>query len=480
MSTPMSAADADLSRLDRPSPWSVFRLTAIAVFLVSLDATVVLAAFPALRAAFPAASPAELSWVINAYTIVYAALLVPAGRLADIHGRKRLFLIGLSGFGLGSLLCALAPGPMSLIAARALQAAGASLLTPASLALILEAFPASKRAVAVSLWGAVGAMAAAVGPALGAWLIVWTSWPWVFLINVPIVAWAGWRCRARLVESVSPGAGARTDGVGIALVVAAVALMVLGLVQLEHWPLRTSLLVSGAGAALLGAFVFWVRGRESGALDLRLFADRSYRWINVATFVFGAAFTMMFLAFFLFLTGVWRYPLGWAGLAVTPGPLAVVPTAVLAGRLAARLGHRPLLVAGAAVFAASNLWFLARLGAEPAFLATWLPGMLLGGIGVGLVLPALSGAAVASLRPQQFGIGNATNSAIRQIGSAFGAAATVLMVGDPSSGLSAFHTVYATLAVGGVLTGLACLPVDTRPGARATPAAPSMSDPARR
>ncbi|MFZ4758572.1 MAG: MFS transporter [Burkholderiaceae bacterium] len=142
------------------------------------------------------------------------------------------------------------------------------------------------------------------------------------------------------------------------------------------------------------------------------------------------------------------------------------PTAVVAGRLAARLGHRPLLVAGGAVFAASNLWFLARLGAEPAFLATWLPGMLLGGIGVGLVLPALSGAAVASLGPQQFGVGNATNSAIRQIGSAFGAAATVLMVGDPASGLPAFQTVYGALAAGGLLTGLACLPVDTRPRAR--------------
>ena len=191
-----NASGPDPVASDRPSPWAVFRLTAIAVFLVSLDATVVLAAFPALRTAFPGTSPAELSWVINAYTIVYAALLVPAGRLADLHGRKRLFLIGLAGFGLGSLLCALAPGPMSLVAARALQAAGASLLTPASLALILEAFPVSKRAVAVSLWGAVGAMAAAVGPALGAWLIVWTSWPWVFLINVPIVAWAGWRCEA--------------------------------------------------------------------------------------------------------------------------------------------------------------------------------------------------------------------------------------------------------------------------------------------
>ena len=166
--------------------WRTFRIASAAGFLVLLDTTAVVATYAPLRAHFSAVSLADLSWTLNAYTVLFAALLVPAGRLADLMGRNRVFLHGLAVFSLASALCACAPGIGTLIAARALQAVGAALLTPASLALVLGAFPRERRAAAVGLFSAVGALAAAVGPTFGSWVIEMTSWRWIFLINVPL------------------------------------------------------------------------------------------------------------------------------------------------------------------------------------------------------------------------------------------------------------------------------------------------------
>ncbi len=445
-----------------PSPWTVFSLVAIAVFLVSLDATIVLAAFPALREAFPAVAPATLSWVLNAYTIVYAALLVPAGRFADTHGRRKVFMWGVALFGIASALSALASGPIWLIVFRALQAMGAAALTPASLALILVAFPPQKRAIAVGLWGAVGALAAAFGPAVGGWLVQLAGWQTVFWVNVPVVAFALWRSAERLQESRSPAPAARPDVPGILLLIAAIGAIVLGLVQADRWSAAAAASTSIGGLALLGAFIAWAKGRTDAALDLSLFREPSYAWVNAATLVFGATFSMMFLGFFLFLTGPWKLSLGIAGLMVTPGPLAVVPVAVFAGRLAGRIGHRPLLVAGGLVYAASNAWFFLRLGQTPS-LPDWIVGLVLGGIGVGLVLPALSGAAVARLSPQHFGVGNAANAAVRQVGGSLGAAASIVLVGQVDAGMAQFQLMYGLLLIGGLITAALSLKIDTRP-----------------
>lgn len=194
-----------------PTAWRTFAIASAAVFLVLLDTTAVVAAYTPLRAHFSAVSVSELSWTLNAYTVLFAALLVPAGRLADLKGRKLVFLQGLTLFSAASALCAWAPGIGTLIAARALQAVGAALLTPASLALVLGAFPHEKRAAAVGLFSAVGALAAAVGPAFGSWVIELTSWRWVFLINVPLGLLAGLMARRHLIESTSPETGARPD-----------------------------------------------------------------------------------------------------------------------------------------------------------------------------------------------------------------------------------------------------------------------------
>ena len=185
--------------------------------------------------------------------------------------------------------------------------------------------------------------------------------------------------------------------------------------------------------------------------------------MNLATFSFGIAFAMMFFAFFFYMTGVWHYSLPRAGLAVTPGPLLVVPTAIVTGRLAARMGHRPFLVGGALIYAASGLWFLLMPGAEPAYLREWLPGLLLSGIGVGMVLPSLSGAAVNRLPAQHYAVGSAVNQATRQIGGVLGVAVTVLLLGHGAASHADFSPIYLGHVGLALLTALLCLAVDTRP-----------------
>lgn len=447
------------------SPWPVFWIASSAVFLVSLDSTLLFAAFSALRESFAGHSAAQLSWVLNAYTVVYAAMLIPAGGLADTHGRKRVFLLGGALFLLASAACGLASSLPLLVAARVLQALGAALLTPASLSLVLGAFPRERRTVAVSLWGAVSALAAAVGPSLGSLVTARWGWPWAFFINLPIGALALWRGARLLQEQRRPEQARRLDLPGMALLILGVGALTLAIVQAEDpaWQRAELLGVAGLGLLALLGFVAWARRAREPLLDLALFRQPGYARINLATLAFGSAFAMMFFAFFFYLRAVWHYSLPLAGLAVTPGPLLVIPVAMLGGRLAARHGHRPLLLSGALVYAASGLWFLLVPGLQPAYLSAWLPGLLLSGVGVGLVLPSLSAAAVARLPPTHYAVGSAVNQATRQIGAVLGVALTVLMLGHGQAQRADFTPLYALHIGLALLTGLLCLRVDTRP-----------------
>jgi EmrB/QacA subfamily drug resistance transporter len=412
-------------------------------------------------------STAELSWVLNAYTIVFGTLLVPAGRLADLYGRKRLFLIGVALFTLASGLCGWATSALALIGFRVLQAIAAALLVPASLALILAAFPREKRSIAVSLWGAVGALAAAVGPSLGAYVVATLGWPWAFFLNVPVGVIGLALSTSRLQESKGIEPGARPDILGILLLSFGVGALALGVVKSSDWgwasPSTESAII--AGLAALTAFVVWAGRVEAPALDLTLFRDRNYRFANVATLVFSVTFTAMFFGFFFFMTRVWGYTLPQAGLAVTPGPLMVIPVAIIAGRRAARIGHRPLLVMGGVIYALGASWIDMMAGPTPNFLRDWLPGMLMGGSGVGLLIPSLAGAAVFGLPPQRFGVGSAVNQSIRQLGAVFGVALVVVLVGNAfgPTAMESFRIHFRVLIAGGLATALLSLPIDTRP-----------------
>jgi EmrB/QacA subfamily drug resistance transporter len=447
------------------NPWVVFAIASAAVFLVSVDATIAVAAFPALRTSFADTSPATLSWVLNAYTILYAALLVPAGRLVDLHGAKRLFLFGVALFTLASAACGMAPGTGTLIAARIVQAVGGAVLTPASLALILGAFPADKRSAIVGLWSAAGALGAAVGPGAGAILIELATWRAAFLVNLPFGALILWFAAARLPVLKGADAGEGLDIPGIALIASGVAALTYGVVQIEEagfapWVWGPAL----AGIGLLLTYSAWARGRKGAAIDMSLFADRTYTLVTVASFVFGIAFSMMFLSSFLFLLGIWGYSQGLTGLAVTPGPLVVIAVAIVSGRLVARVGHRAILVAGGVLYAAAQGWVAMQVTETPAYLTLWFPMQIVGGTAVGLLLVGLSGAAVAGLPPARFGVGGAVNNAVRQLGGVFGTALAVVLVGQAGVGIEAFRTAFLCLAVIGLATAVLCLPLSRSSG----------------
>jgi EmrB/QacA subfamily drug resistance transporter len=441
---------------DSRQAWQTFWLAAATILMVSLDATVVVAAFPALRAHFVEASAATLSWTINGYTIVFAALLVPAGRWVDRLGHRLCFLAAVVGFTLASAACAFATAPVWLIAARVLQAVSAALLSPASLALILAAFPKEHRSRSAGLWSAVGALAAALGPLIGSLLIEWFSWRMIFLINVPIGFGVWWLGRRRLKESKVNENRYDFDALGTLLIIVGVGCFAGGLAQAEQfeWTSRNVTWPLAAGITLVMSFVVHARGRRDAALDLALFDQSNYGWASAATLVLGMAFGMMFLSFYLFFTGVWHFQQSVAGMAATPGPLLATALAIVVSKKQDQWGKKRLLSIGGVLFALSNVWLSLRISAAPAYLGTWLPGQIIGGIAIGLMLPSLAGAAMAELQSHNLGVGSAVNNAIRQLGSALGVALAIALAGNASNDVEPFRLVYLCLASAGLMIAL--------------------------
>jgi EmrB/QacA subfamily drug resistance transporter len=463
--TAQSALADTLESKPATSPWPTFWIASIAVLLVSIDTTVLYAAFGTLRHAFPQDSAADMSWVLNAYTVTYAAMLIPAGGLADAHGRKRMFMLGAGIFLVGSAACGASDSLSLLIAARVVQAVGAAMLTPASLSLILDAFPKHKRAVAVSLWGAVGGLAAAIGPSVGSVIVDSMGWEWAFFINLPIGAISLIWGLGILRESSVAGKVQHVDLVGMLLLIVSVGGAALALTQWESgtWSRGDIGAVAALSVLALAVFIVWAAKTSHPLVDLQLFRSPTYSAVNLATLSFAIAFAMMFFAFFSYMTEIWHYSLPQAGIAITPGPLLVVPSAIVSGRYAARYGHRPGLVLGSLVYAASGLWLALVPGTTPAYWTEWFPALLLSGIGVGMVLPSLSGAASAVLAPQHFGVGSAVNQAVRQIGSVLGVAVTIVLIGHEGLGRSDFSLLYTFHVALALITGTLCLAVNTRP-----------------
>jgi len=465
MATALSTVETKARHDPKSAPWPVFWVASIAAFLVSLDATMLYAAFGALRAGFPGATAADLSWVLNAYTVVYAAALIPAGGLADAYGRKRVFLIGVTLFVAASTACGLSGTVATLVAARVVQALGAAMLTPASLSVVIAAFPQSKRAVTVSLWGAVGGFAAAVGPSLGSFVIETIGWPWAFFINLPIGAYSLWRGASLLPESARASTRRRIDIVGMALLIVAVGALALAIVEADapQWTRTELAMVAVTGLTALIAFVLWAINVREPLVDLGLFQNPTYAAANAATLTFGVAFAIMFFAFFFYMANVWHYGIARAGIAIAPGPLVVIPIAIVTGRLAARFGHRPFLVGGSLLYAAAGLWFFLIPGTDAAYVTHWLPGLLLSGMSVGLVLPSLAGAAVSRLPAQHYAVGSAVNQATRQIGAVIGVAITVLLLGHGDVERGTFDSVYGLHIALALVTAAICAFVKTRP-----------------
>jgi EmrB/QacA subfamily drug resistance transporter len=438
--------------------WKVLAVVALGTFVGFLDVTIANIAFPEIAADFDDVSLGSLSWVLNGYAVIYAALLVPIGRVADMIGRKRVFLSGLALFTIFSIAAAAAPTAETLIAARVLQGAAAAALVPTGLALLLPEFPPEQRATAVGIWGAVAAVSAALGPVLGGLIVEVADWRWVFAVNLPIGI-AGLIAGSRvLTESRDPDRRAVPDAIGAVAVALSVGLLSLGLVQGEDWGWgSTEVLGSFAAALILGAIAIQRSRRHAAPVfELDLWRVRSFAVANAGMLLFSVAFYAMLFANVLFLVNVWGYGILTAGLAIAPGPLTAMVFAVVAGPIADRRGQRAVLVPGTLLFAVSMGWAMVAAGADSNYAGVFLPAMLVGGAGVGLTYPALSSAAAASLPPARFATGAALNMTARQVGAVLGVALVVATLGTPSpaEAIAAFDRAWA---VSGIAAALAAL-----------------------
>jgi EmrB/QacA subfamily drug resistance transporter len=446
-------------------------------YLAFLDTTIVNTSFPDIARSFPRAGRADLSWILDAYFIVIAALLVPLGAVADRVGRKRTFLWSVGGFVVTSAIAAAAPTLEVLVAARVLQGIAAAAMAPTSLALVLDAFPVERRATGVGLWGAAAALAAASGPPLGGLLVEVADWRWIFLVNLPLGAAVVIAGSRSLLESRDESATALPDLAGAAVAALGLGLLALGIVEGESWGWEsTRVLGAFGGAAVLLAILAWrCAHHPRPVVDPALMRVTSFRRANLGTMLFGMAFFSVILGNILFLTSVWGYSVLDAGLATVPGPLTSAIVAGPAGRLADRFGHRAVIVPGVLAYA-GGLAVLRSAGLEPDYASVWLPGMLLAGTGIGLAFPTFGAAAVRDIAPAAFGSASAVSSAFRQFGAVLGTALLVAIVGEPATLAAAdaaaddayLFAIVATVLSGAVALGL--VPAG-QPAGRATRAA---------
>ena len=445
------------------SPWRAFAVLAIGVFLAVLDVFIVNIAFPDIQRSFPSASLSSLSWILSAYAIVFAAVLVPAGKLADIVGRKRIFLVGLLIFLVGSALAAAAPSVELLIGARLIQAVGGAALIPTSLGLILPLFPAPKRPTVIGLWAAIAGVGAAAGPPVGG-LLVEASWRWIFLVNLPLGLYALVRAARIVPEIRDPERGRFPDLLGSLMLIVAIGTLTLGLVKGPDWSWDARSLAAFATATVLLVFLTLRSARHPApVVELSLLRPPAFALAALSTLLFFAAFAVLLLANVLFLTEVWHYSVTRAGFAFFPGPFTAAVAAGLSGRLGGRYGSARVGAPGGILFALASVWFLVALGDQPQYLSEYLPGQLLGGLGVGLMLPAFTALAASTLPATRLATGIGVQTTFRQIGAALGIASFVAIVGSSTlASKSDFDGAWLFMAVASAGAGVVLTPLFRR------------------
>jgi EmrB/QacA subfamily drug resistance transporter len=435
-------------------------MVSVGVFASLLDLFIVNIAFPDLQREFTGTDLTDLSWVLNGYAIVFAALLVPAGRVVDLYGRKRGFLVGLGLFTAASAACALAPSVGWLVAARAVQGAGAAILTPSSLGVVLHRFPPRSWPALVSGWAAVGAVGAAAGPPLGG-LLVQASWRWIFLVNLPLGLISLWYVARRVKESRDPAAGDLPDLLGTIALMGGVGALTLALVKGREWGWSdASTLVTFAAAALLVVIaVARSRRHPTPVLELPLLRVRSFAFAVASAFVFSIAFAGLLLEGVLFLTNVWGHSVLHAGLELAPGPLAAMVFAAAASRLGPRLGMTTVGAMGGLVLGVGLAMTASMAEATPAYAGGFLPGQIVAGAGIGLAIPAFTSAAIGAVPPTRFATAIGISSMFRQVGAAIGVAVLVAILATPTvtSPMTEFRTAWVALAAAAGLGGLLML-----------------------
>ena len=448
-------------RKHRGPGWAL-GLASVASFMVVLDMLVVATALNTIRRDL-GASTAQLEWTVNAYTLTFAVLLMTGSAIGDRYGRRRVFAIGLAVFVLASAGCALAPGVGWLIAARAVQGAGAALIMPLALAVLNAAVPPERRGWAMGIFGGVTALAVVVGPVLGGAITQGIAWQWIFWLNVPLGLIVIALVLRRLDESYGPRAD--LDFPGLALATGAAIGLVWGLVRGSSagWGSPEVVGALAGGGLLVVAFARWELRARAPMLPMRLFAARGFSAGNVVIFFLNASVTgsVFFLAQFLQIS-LGEDPLG-SGLRLLPWGVAPFLIAPRAGRLADRIGERPLIVSGLLLQIGALAGIATVAGLHLGY-AELLAPMIVSGAGIGLALPAVTKAVVGPVPPGDIGKASGVFSTMRQLGAAFGvailaavftAAGSYASAGEFSDGFAPAMGAAAGLALAGGLAALA-------------------------
>ncbi len=404
------------------NPWAILITLSLGFFMTLLDLTIVNIAIPNMIDGLKA-SLDEVLWVINAYVLILAVLLITAGRLGDLRGQRTLFILGVSVFTLASLGCGLSQNPAELIGARVVQGLGAAMLMPQTMAIIIATFPSERRGAALGIWGAVAGVATIAGPTLGGFLVTSFGWRWIFFVNLPIgvivLAMA-----ITIIPAVKQERRHKLDVLGV--LIATVALFCLTFALTEGQRYNWNAWILGLIAASVVIFVIFIlqqRSQQSSEplVPFALFRDRNFTILNFVGAAVSVGMVGMFLPFTIYLQSILGFTALKAGLVMAPMSLISMFVAPIAGRMSDKIGGKFILMGGLTLYAVGMGYVVATAQVDRHWVA-FLPGFLISGLGVGCVFAPLATEAMRNVDPRLAGAASGVNNTIRQIGSVVGSA----------------------------------------------------------
>jgi EmrB/QacA subfamily drug resistance transporter len=459
---------------DENRKWWTLGAVAVGLFMIMLDNTIVNVALPSIERSLHM-SISSLEWIVTAYALTFAALLITGGKLGDMYGRRKMFVFGLAIFTLASLACGLAPSAGFLIGARSVQGIGAALMNPATLSIITATFPPKERGQAIGIWAGVSALALAIGPLLGGLIVDNINWHWIFYVNVPVGVVGIVVSRFFISESRDTSHEQSIDLPG--LVTSGLALLALSYALIEgnkHGWMSAEILGLFAGAAvLLASFVLLETRRRLPMLDLSLFRIGSFAGANLVAMLVSLGMFGVFFFVSLYVQNVLGYSPTKAGAIFLPMTVLIILVAPIAGKLSDRIGSRWLMGAGMSTLGVSLLLYQ-RIGLHTGFWSL-LPQLLLGGVGMALTMSPMTSAAMGSVPVDKAGVGSGVLNSFRQVGGSLGIAlmgAILLSYAHPTGSKQVasqqfVNGLHAALAVSAVITfagaAVAILLVRTRP-----------------